>query len=506
MKRPAGGPFRLMLVELSPDAPQRLFRTAAYPFLMGLARACGWRCSWCVLGVRYDPTVRYMLAPADLGRLRTEAARRRPHVIVLNEWLPREQLAALRRAGGSRTVYSPMDDDLHSLGDFIRRRIRRVEEPRLDGPGLLDAIRPVFRRRILNRAPWAAAPRYNIVAGARCSYRTPAAANPFFRRLRVPQPTMGCSFCDTPMRRPPTQDPAACAAAQVAAACRERPAGGGELHFNLVGSELWLRLEDFTQALLRARARGAELAFMPRADELLAGRAALRRCLPLLARRRLAVRLYGMGVENFSESENRRLNKGITAEQVHEAAAFIAETTRRWPGDFRFQSGTMSMILFTPWTSLQDLLCNARNIARCPLICPYFVLGQRLQLFPGRPITLLAERDGLLAPARRDRFYNSGCIISFDQQEVPWRFRHPEVALLWSLGRRICAGHGRSIPGDPEAQAIAVLLDRYAGPDRDPMPLFVRAIGALARRPGTGSLDELLRSLLPATSSCRRGP
>ena len=55
---------------------------------------------------------------------------------------------------------------------------------------------------------------------------------------------------------------------------------------------------------------------MPRIDEILDAREAIRRCLPLLAKNGLALRFYGTGVENFSADENMRMNKGITAAQV----------------------------------------------------------------------------------------------------------------------------------------------------------------------------------------------
>jgi len=491
-------PRRLLLVELVPDEPDRQFRTCAYPFLLGLARSLGWRASWVALGVRYDPSLRYTLGPADLQLLRAELRRQKPDIVVLNERLRDGQWAGLA-CGGARPVYCPIEDDLAALGVFAREELG-AEGPGLDDPFLAERLRPGFTRRVLNAAPWAAWAPIRVMAGPRCAYRTRAADHPLYRRLGLPSRHMGCSFCFAGLlpARPCARDPVAFAA-RTAAACRSRPPAGPERRFVFVGHELWLRLEDFAAALARQGVRAAELGFMPRLDEFLAQRRTLARLLPRLAGRDLSLRLYGMGVENFSSAENRRLNKGITAAQVHEAAALTAKLRTRWPRHFRYPSKHLSTILFTPWTTPADLLINLRHIARCPLIHHGSALGSRLQLFPGRPITALAERDGLLVREGDERCYNSGCIVAADQEELPWRFAHPQTGALWRLARRLSTNR-RGLPEDDEARAVAGLLPPQGeSPEPpDPLPLFARAVALAARRPRLRSLDRLLESLHPA--------
>jgi hypothetical protein len=497
MGSPARKPRRLLLVELVPDEPDRQFRTGAYPFLLSLARTLGWRASWCALGVRYEPSLRYALEDRDLRRLRAELARRRPHVVVLNERLRGDQWAGLA-SGAAPLVYCPIDEDLADLGAFAREQLGAVA-PGLDDPYLADRLRPCFTRRVLNAAPWAAAPPIRVMAGPRCSYRTRASEHPLYRRLGLPSRHMGCSFCSAGSlpERPFARDPVAFAARAAAAACRARPPAGPDLRLVFVGHELWRRLEDLGGALARLGVRSAELGFMPRLDEFIAQRRVLARLLPRLAGQGLALRLYGMGVENFSPAENRRLNKGISAAQVHEAAALIAELCARWPRHFRYPSRHLSAILFTPWTTPADLRVNLRHIGRCPLIHHGSVLGSRLQLFPGRPITALAERDGLLVRAGDERSYNSGCIAVADQSELPWSFAHPQTAVLWRLARRLSTNR-RGLPeDDDEARAVAALLPPQGESPQppDPLPLFARAVALAARRPRIRSLDRLLERL-----------
>ncbi|MBI2787070.1 MAG: hypothetical protein HYX59_00180 [Elusimicrobia bacterium] len=465
---------------------------------MGLSRLLGWRACWSALGVRYAPDLRYVLTKEDLALLLAETKRRRPEIVVINQRLPKGQMNAIAAASGARVVYWNMTENVHDLAEHVRRRMPEARGPVLDDPGLLDRIRPDYRCTILNKAPWAANPVVEVIGGHRCSYHAPVASNPFYRGLGLPSASMGCSFCQVPdmkSSRWRVKDAAAFTVRQIAALSRQRPAKGGETRLNLCGYELWRRLEELARALVREGVRGVELDFMPRLDEVLAARVAIERVLPLLAGNGISLRINGLGVENFSPDENARLHKGITAEQVHEASAFLTACSERWPGTFRLPFGGLGMILFTPWTTLKDLRVNLDNIERCPLIDRPFALSRRLMLFPGAPVTLLAERDGLLAKTHDGLFYNAGCKIDADKNDLPWRFARPEVAVLWSLARRISSDRYNIPDDDPVKRAAAPFVDRPGRAPFDPLPLFREAVDAIERRPKTASPLELLALL-----------
>jgi len=142
-----------------PDAAVHNMRTISYPFLMGLFRRIGWRASWRVIGVRYASDLLYELTPEDLGLLGAEARRLKPRVVILNQRLPKKQLAAVRAAApGARLVYWSLTEDLYALAAHVRRRVPEARGPALKDPRLLERIRPAYRRKVLNRAPWAADP------------------------------------------------------------------------------------------------------------------------------------------------------------------------------------------------------------------------------------------------------------------------------------------------------------------------------------------------------------
>jgi hypothetical protein len=474
-------------------------RTITYPFLMGLSRLIGWRARWRVLGVRYAPDLRYTLTKEDLALLVSEVRRLRPKTVVINQRLPKAQLSALAATvPGARVVYWDMTEDIHDLAEVVRRRIPEARGAVLDDPRLLDRIRPSYRRKLLNKAPWAANPTIEVIGGHRCSYRAPVAGNPFYRDLGLPSASMGCSFCQMPdmkTSRRAIADPAAFAVRQIAALSRQRPEAAGEKRLNLCGFELWRRFEELVRALVGEGVRGVELNFMPRLDEVLAARGTIERVLPLLAGSGISLRINGLGVENFSPDENARLHKGITAEQVHQASAFLIACSERWPGTFRLPFGGLGMILFTPWTTLADLRVNLDHIERCPLIDQPFALSRRLMLFPGAPVTALAERDGLIAKEGEGLFYNAGCKTDADRDEIPWRFARPEIGILWSLARRISSDRFNIPDDDPEKRAAAAFIDKASSAPFDPLPLFRRAVDAVELRPETGSALELLAFL-----------
>jgi hypothetical protein len=108
----------------------------------------------------------------------------------------------------------------------------------------------------------------------------------------------------------------------------------------------------------------------------------------------------------------------------------------------------------------------------------------------------LAERDGLVAMCRNGRFYNSGCIVRAGQDEVPWRFAHPEVAVLWRFAQRLSAFARREPPAkDTEGRAIDRCLAGEPAARRDPLDLFDRALAAVENSPRSLSMSGLLDCL-----------
>jgi len=175
-----------------------------------------------------------------------------------------------------------------------------------------------------------------------------------------------------------------------------------------------------------------------RVDRLLKSREILRRLLPGLAERGRAIHIYVMGLENFCDEELLRLNKGFTGSQVIEAINALQELEQAYPQSFHYSSYRLfSVILFTPWTTLEMLHHNLRQIRRLQLedkIGNTFL--SRLRLHPDLAITALARSEGLLmaSPDDQARILSQQKLFG---EELPWRYRDPRMELIDRLALRI---------------------------------------------------------------------
>ncbi|MBM4388376.1 MAG: hypothetical protein FJ088_11595, partial [Deltaproteobacteria bacterium] len=134
------------------------------------------------------------------------------------------------------------------------------------------------------------------------------------------------------------------------------------------------------------------------------------------------------------KEENHRFNKGLPVKKIWACFEMIRELESRFPETFSSEAGYFAGILFTPWTRPRDLLENVRAAGRLGEEWLLRVVGTRLQLFDGLPITELAGRDGLIA----ERFKSASDIAAVcqahpDQREIPWRFADPCVEFLHSI-------------------------------------------------------------------------
>jgi hypothetical protein len=204
--------------------------------------------------------------------------------------------------------------------------------------------------------------------------------------------------------------------------------------FMLTGTIIFLKIGEFFNHVLKMNLPPSEFYFSCRVDEFLSRSRDINNLLPEIRDKGHSIHIHNMGVENFSSAENERFNKGLNNRDILNACKIIKKFEQKYPETFFFQKhGGFAFILFTPWTSVDDLKENLK-MAKFIGIDPdsYFFMS-RLQLLEGRPITLLAERDGLVINSSMDMAFDSGCITNWDQKEIPWRFQNPETAVIYHI-------------------------------------------------------------------------
>jgi len=113
--------------------------------------------------------------------------------------------------------------------------------------------------------------------------------------------------------------------------------------------------------------------------------------------------LQQLGFENFSAEELVHLGKGLSPEENIAAARLLYEIHRRFGDDVEVFRGH-GFILFTPWTTPEELVTNVRVIAtEAPFLAGSLSVGSRLVFYdPWNPIFRLAEAQGLVLRTTSD--------------------------------------------------------------------------------------------------------
>lgn len=508
----------LLLIDMVSTDRTRVYRTQYFPLVQALARQRGFEVHWLCVRVEAggheqrsgtaNPFV-FDLPDDDRQLLMERVRQLQPSHLLLNERLAPELWSELRQAAAgaqARRLSPPVEDWLWSPQWLGPARGQRRLVDLFTGAGQLT---PDYHRQPLNHLARQIRSFTWLSVGPLCLFRSPLACNPAYAGvdLSACTSTRGCSFC-TPSqgRRPGLQDVVAQALLQLQAAEDSTPEWCRWREYVISGAPLWARLDVFLDALLQRQLEPASLYFHCRADELLAMAPRIEARLPALAGAGHSLHVFSMGVENFSEAENQRFNKGLEARQVLAAARLMNDWERRFPETFCFsRHGGFSFILYTPWTTLADLRQNIRGLRQLRPLCQgvEFALRTRLQLLPGRAITELARDQGLLAEGMDDEHaVDSGCITDWDIQELPWRFAHQRTALLFRFSRRLV--QDPAIPADePQSQALRRWLEQHA-PDRpDLLELFSRAEELVRRAPQLPTMEDLQEQLATSLANHR---
>lgn len=493
---------RVVLVETQHADVHRHHRAEYFPFLQGLARHHGAQSAWWVYSVppaHMHVGERYVvdLAPAQRERLARDLAAFGADVVVFHDRpaealretvlaaRPGVRLVDLTRLGTRHGDESVADTPHTVLLDCLG--IASTEQPL----PLLDVALPDFERTYVEGAPARRLPA-RLALPPQCVYRRPVVGNPAYAGLETPsvREHLGCAFCPQDHRREArlTTSPVELAIRQIVAhqaATEESPPH----EYLFEDTPLSPRLTELFEAVLARRLRASTFYTMIRVDVLLGMRALLEELLPRLRDGGHALRVLSIGAENLSDAENLRFNKGITQGQIWSCHAMIEDFQARFPGTFACPDfGFFSAILFTPWTTPADLLINVEGARRLGRMWLNRVIGTRLQLWEGMPITDLARRDGLVAERAGASVgdIEAICRSSPDQREIPWRFADPRTARLHSILIRLppAPNQVRFREDDPLLARVRALCSRLPREIREDYVGLVSALVQAGERVG----------------------
>ncbi len=280
-----------------------------------------------------------------------------------------------------------------------------------------------------------------VSGGPSCPYRGSLKSNKFFAGIDIDSLYYkgACTFCTFPRqlkRGSPKWNAADLVLHQLQQFYRTAPEFKRHNRFRIDSPHTFLQLDRFFQGVIDLNFPPSSFFMSCRIDHALVQQDTLKKWMPALSNSGHELHFWNVGLENFSPTENERFNKGITTQQIHDAILFFDYLEETWPGVFNFRKhGGFGMILFTPWTTLEDLQINVdayNTYGKGQDLACYL---SRLQLRPGTALEALALKDGLVQkrPYLPDVPLYSSCLTEPTDREIPWKFQNPEVANVFEL-------------------------------------------------------------------------
>ena len=497
---------RLLLLEILNTDRYRSYRSQYFPHLAAFLRKGGVETHWVSIGVAANEARAgeqlyvYDLPSVERQKLAGRLEELQPTHVLLNERLEPELFDLLRQQLPDAALRLIDFVDGHGAAVSVGRWLG-LDVTALSGSErmLEDEVAPDYARDPINHLATQIKPYVHLNLGPECLYHKSISTNPHFEGLDVSGciRDRGCSFCLYPdgVERSPATPVVELALSQIDAAERTSHPAMRSREYQVHGAHLWFALDRFAEALADRQLPPSSFHFSARIDEVLALGDRLESALRSMTERGHIVRLYNIGVENFSPAENERFNKGLSRETIARGARRILELEERFPEAFRFtEMGGFGIILFTPWTSVEDLRVNARSFREHGIDASGFALDSTLQLLPRLAITLRAKQDGLLAERFDDFRYDSGCITDWHARDLPWRFAHPEVAMIYAIGRRL-SRVADIPPSEPKYACVQAWLQGLPRSGGDVQRVFEALIDVMEERPGERSVVSAMRAI-----------
>lgn len=511
---------RLLLIEFASINQYQQLRTEWFPFVQGHVRSLGFAVAWLTLqgGPAARPVHPFIVEPpADERALLLDALRSfDPTVLLLNEKLGPGLSGALDAAlpgvrrftvGEDTPRYREITVDEVARWLGCPPPLPSAHQTRL----ISDHGVPDFASVLVNPGAVAVVPYTPIEAGLPCTYVRPIAGNAHYAGVDLSDSIrrVGCAFCAGPFldkgdiaTATPARSATDLALSQIRGFLDTAPAWRRSGRFRVDSASVFARLSRFATGLGDLPLPPSTFYFARRIDEALAHAEELRRALPVFERLGHKMVLWCIGVENFAPDENARMNKGLTVEQIEAALRVLGDLEARHPEAFVFfREAGFAMILFTPWTCIEDLRINVAAMRRLGRLDDSVQLSSRLLLFPGAPITALARHDGLVRDAFAHAMPVPECGFDvWDAREVPWQFRHADVASVFRFAARMTDRQLYvTTPQEPVHDALwhalADVRERLARRNRPFIDVFELLLAAVAATPAPHRDADILAAL-----------
>lgn len=304
---------------------------------------------------------------------------------------------------------------------------------------------------------------FAVLGNAGCPYQADARDNPVYAGVRIPERWgRGCAFCTTGNQylASPNPETARRVLEQIVTLRRRAPEIA---HLVLKDQNPFGYLTEVVTECAGQELGAFTLLLETRADWFLKNERRFERALAAARDAEIRIAPYLVGIENFSQSELDRMNKGISAETNLRFLEALWSWQERFRPALDLGHAAFGFVLFTPWTTLGDLRTNLEAIRRTRLYeLRGHLLLSRARLYPDTALYYLAERDGLLAERYRSREDDASARYGYYPAR-PWRFQHADVARFAELATTLVDQTG----GHDELAVFECLLDAFETDPRD---------------------------------------
>ena len=356
--------------------------------------------------------------------------------------------------GEPRWILAPLVQWLRGESDAppaqtLFRRQRGGGSPAWDKPAPAVVAPPRTARYAPNLRPVVVNPEllpevrtFSVVGNNGCPFQLDARDNPLYAGTKIPERYgRGCAFCTTGNHY--EGHPNAETAASVLEQIRYLRANAPERRLLVLKDQNpFGYLTEVIERCETEALSGFTLLLETRAEWFLRNARRFDRALEVARRIDVRIAPFLVGIENFSQPELDRFNKGITVATNIE----FLDTLWRWKEEYGealdLGHTAFGFILFSPWTTMQDLEANLAAIRRTRFDrLRGSILLSRVRLYPDTALYYLAERDGLLADDFASESENASRRYGYYPYR-PWKHAHADVAHFAALATELAERNG----------------------------------------------------------------
>ena len=361
-------------------------------------------------------------------------------------------------AGEHEVDALPVDFTCRSLARLLEWLPDRHGEPPVDAPGQPGLpFTPNLAPVLVNPDALPAFRSFTILGNEGCPYQADARDNPIYEGVAIPESYgRGCAFCTTGnhYERRVGPDDLGIVLEQLLYLTRHE---SGLRHFVLKDQNPFGYLTELVEECARRGVRPFTLLLETRADWFLKNEQRFARALAAASDAGYEIAPYLVGIESFSQAELDRFNKGITVETNDRFLTRLREWKETHGDALNLEHASFGFVLFTPWTTLEDLRASYEGIARTRFDqLRGKILLSRARLYHDNALHHLAKRDGLLLDAFGSRDEDNAVRFGYLPAH-PWRFAHADVARFSDLATELAEESG----GHDELTLFRALLEAF---------------------------------------------